>query len=356
MDVKENGETLKSNSCPKEDAVQVVVTPEIITITSMDEGYTVVGLNIDQGDNTEKALTEGETNKAKTVIDVLRGKDKEKTNKQINGEILGGSSNGKRKKPRKWNKKKVAQKISEMVVGNGNEASVIEVAKNGGEERNEGVIKEALIEKETEEKKNMDKLGQSSNGKVKKPRKWNKKKKLAQKTSEMVANNGNEANAIVIANHGGEETHEDTIKEALIEKETEEKIKMDKLGQSSKGRGRKPMRNKKKKVAGKTSEMVVVDGDKPESSSKKMVESMGMVFMCNSKTKADCFRYKILGLPAGKKDQVAKIYKGMRLFLYDVDLRLMYGVFKATGAGGYNIEPKAFKSKFPSQVSVIHIP
>ncbi|CAI9288042.1 unnamed protein product [Lactuca saligna] len=77
---------------------------------------------------------------------------------------------------------------------------------------------------------------------------------------------------------------------------------------------------------------------------------MGMVFMCSSKTKTDCFRYKILGLPANKQDQVAKIYKGMRLFLFDVDLRLMYGIFKAAGPGGYNIEPKAFKNEFPSQV------
>lgn len=79
---------------------------------------------------------------------------------------------------------------------------------------------------------------------------------------------------------------------------------------------------------------------------------MGMVFMCSSKTKTDCFRYKILGLPANKQDQVAKIYKGMRLFLFDVDLRLMYGIFKAAGPGGYNIEPKAFKSEFPCQVSI----
>lgn len=73
--------------------------------------------------------------------------------------------------------------------------------------------------------------------------------------------------------------------------------------------------------------------------------------MCSSKTKTDCFRYKILGLPANKQDQVAKIYKGMRFFLFDVDLRLMYGIFKAAGPGGYNIEPKAFKNEFPSQVS-----
>jgi hypothetical protein len=59
-------------------------------------------------------------------------------------------------------------------------------------------------------------------------------------------------------------------------------------------------------------------------------------------------------LPGNKKDQVAKIYKGMRMFLFDVDLRLMYGIFKAAAPGGYNLEPKAFNTEFPSQVS-IHI-
>ncbi|GER35641.1 DCD (Development and Cell Death) domain protein [Striga asiatica] len=93
--------------------------------------------------------------------------------------------------------------------------------------------------------------------------------------------------------------------------------------------------------------------DKSESSQKrkgkKRVESMGMIFMCSSKTKNDCYLYKVLGLPESKKDIVEKIYTGMRLFLYDVDLKLLYGIYKAAGPGGYNIEPKAFKSQFPAQ-------
>ncbi|XP_071742342.1 uncharacterized protein [Rutidosis leptorrhynchoides] len=118
--------------------------------------------------------------------------------------------------------------------------------------------------------------------------------------------------------------------------------------------GEKPESSNKTKVEEKAPETLVADGDKQEASRRKKgskrVESMGMVFMCTSKTKSDCFRYKVLGLPGNKKDQVAKIYKGMRLFLFDVDLRLMYGIFKAAGPGGYNLEPKAFKADFPSQV------
>lgn len=79
----------------------------------------------------------------------------------------------------------------------------------------------------------------------------------------------------------------------------------------------------------------------------------GMIFMCNSKTKQDCFHYKVLGLPANKRETVEKIHKGMRLFLFDADLRLMYGIYKAAGHGGYNIEPRAFSSRFPSQVQYI---
>ncbi|KAI3667679.1 hypothetical protein L6452_42748 [Arctium lappa] len=158
---------------------------------------------------------------------------------------------------------------------------------------------------------------------------------------------------------------EETNKENAVEEDAirgedkgkaEEPKNGEELGENSKRKGRR-LRNKNKnknKAVQKVSATVPANGDKPESSSKKSaskrVESMGMVFMCSSKTKTDCFRYKILGLPANKKDQVAKIYKGMRLFLFDVDLRLMYGIFKAAGPGGYNIEPKAFKSEFPSQV------
>ncbi|KAK3017536.1 hypothetical protein RJ639_007211 [Escallonia herrerae] len=139
----------------------------------------------------------------------------------------------------------------------------------------------------------------------------------------------------------GEENPGEEQNEKKVEAITKEKV-------------RKP-RNRRKKGAQGGSEMIAIkDEDKPESSGSKKgskkVESMGMIFMCSSQTKKDCFRYKVLGLPASKRDIVQKVYKGMRLFLFDVDLRLMYGIYKAAEPGGYNIEPKAFKSAFPSQV------
>ncbi|KAL2471258.1 DCD domain-containing protein [Abeliophyllum distichum] len=138
--------------------------------------------------------------------------------------------------------------------------------------------------------------------------------------------------------------------------QNDEERNAEKLETSSKEKVKKSrQRSRKKKVEGGSSKKVASGAeDKPESStkkkSKKRAESMGMIFMCSSQTKNDCYHHRVLGLPASKRDLVKKIYKGMRLFLYDVDLKLMYGIYKAAGPGGYNIEPKAFKSQFPSQV------
>ncbi|KAK9069139.1 hypothetical protein SSX86_013255 [Deinandra increscens subsp. villosa] len=163
-------------------------------------------------------------------------------------------------------------------------------------------------------------------------------------------------NAVAVANNESTETKkENALKED--EGKAEEPKSDKKSDETVKSNEKRPPRSRnknRKKNEENDSVTLAVNGDKPESSnrkkSSKRVESMGMVFMCSSKTKADCFRYKILGLPETKKEKVLQIYRGMRLFLFDVDLRLMYGIFKAAGPGGYNIEPKAFKSEFPSQV------
>ncbi|KAH7438004.1 hypothetical protein KP509_05G100600 [Ceratopteris richardii] len=36
----------------------------------------------------------------------------------------------------------------------------------------------------------------------------------------------------------------------------------------------------------------------------------GLIFMCNSSTKKDCFQYRVLGLPLAKKDLVEQIEPG----------------------------------------------
>ena len=84
-----------------------------------------------------------------------------------------------------------------------------------------------------------------------------------------------------------------------------------------------------------------------------MDDLAGLIFMCSNETKRDCFKYRVFGLPEAKKNMVEQVKKGTKLFLFDVDKRILYGVYKATSEGGINLVEQAFKNssrKFPAQV------
>ncbi|MFX0211065.1 MAG: hypothetical protein ACFFDT_34115 [Candidatus Hodarchaeota archaeon] len=78
----------------------------------------------------------------------------------------------------------------------------------------------------------------------------------------------------------------------------------------------------------------------------------GFIFVCGRSTQDECFEKMLFCTTLSYKDKALKVRKGDLGFLYNLDTDILYGIFEAFSDGSLNIEPQAFRGKFPAQVRV----
>lgn len=83
----------------------------------------------------------------------------------------------------------------------------------------------------------------------------------------------------------------------------------------------------------------------------------GAIFMSNTRTKEECIRKQLFGLPSTHCEFVRKVKVGMVLFLFEYENRKLHGVFEAVSDGEVNIVPSAYRNttgkSFPAQVLLL---
>ena len=78
----------------------------------------------------------------------------------------------------------------------------------------------------------------------------------------------------------------------------------------------------------------------------------GHIFACTQKTEKECFDRMIFSTSRVYSDKVINVKKGDTLFLYNLDVDMLYGPFVAKSNGGKDIAPEAWGGRYPYQVEV----
>lgn len=75
-------------------------------------------------------------------------------------------------------------------------------------------------------------------------------------------------------------------------------------------------------------------------------------FVCKNDTEAECFKRALFGDTASFRDLVKDVKRGDTLFLYNIESDVLFGPFTAASDGMPDLEPTAWRGRFPAQVRV----
>ena len=97
---------------------------------------------------------------------------------------------------------------------------------------------------------------------------------------------------------------------------------------------------------------MLTSSEKLTDSEKYNLPVRGFMLACGESTEAECLTRMLFGTDRTYGPVVIRIRKGDLLFLNNIETDSLHGVFRAVTDGGLNIEPKAWKGRYPYQVRV----